>query len=254
MAEDIESPSDPRILVIVPAHNEAASLPQVVADLRTHCPRADIVVVDDASTDGSAAVAAGLGVAVLSLPCNLGVGGAVQTGFMFAAEGDYDLAVQFDGDGQHRANQIAALIEPLRAGRSDLTIGSRVVGGPRFRFHPFRFVGSRMLATLVSWIVRQRITDPTSGFRAANGRAIRFFARHYPDSYLADTVQTLAWAARQGLRITEVPARMRQRRAGHSATTSIRGVSHVLRITLALLVDCLEKPARKEEPPLCPMD
>jgi len=254
MSEAIEPPSSPRILIIVPAYNEAASLPEVVADLRTYCPSADVVVVDDASSDATASVAVDLGVMMLSLPCNLGVGGAVQTGFMFAAGGGYDIAVQFDGDGQHRANQIAALIAPIIAGTADLAIGSRVVDGHRFRFHPFRFIGSRMLAALVSWIVHQRITDPTSGFRAANGRAIRFFAQHYPQSYLADTVEALAWAARQGMRLTEAPARMRQRRAGNSATTSIGGVGHVLRIILALLVDCLEKPLQEKEPPPCPMN
>ncbi len=250
----MEPPSSPRILVIVPAHNEAASLPEVVADLQTHCPNVDVVVVDDASSDATAHVAADLAASVLSLPCNLGVGGAVQTGFMFAAAGQYDIAVQFDGDGQHRANQIAALIAPILDDAADLAIGSRMVNGPRFRFHPFRLIGSRILSALVSRIVGQRITDPTSGFRAANGRAIRFFAQHYPQSYLADTVEALAWAARHGLRLTEVPTRMRQRRTGDSATTSIRGVGHVLRIILALLVDCMEKPLQEKEQPPCPMN
>ncbi len=236
-----------RLLIIIPAHNEAESLPLAVRDLRTHVPQADIAVIDDGSTDQTARVAHRLGVILLKLPCNLGVGGAVQTGYRYAAAHGYPLAVQFDGDAQHRANQIPSLIEPILAGQADLVVGSRLLGGLRFRFHPGRFVGSRLLSAVISLIVRRRITDPTSGFRAASRRAIVFFARHYPQSYLADTVEALAWAGRQGMTVQEVPARMRQRQAGASATGTVRGLVHVLRILLAVGVDCIE-PLRVEEP------
>jgi glycosyltransferase involved in cell wall biosynthesis len=229
-----------RTLVIVPAHNEAGSIQRVLADLRAFAPRADVVVVDDHSEDNTAELARSAGAIVLQMPCNVGVGGAVQTGYQFAKLRGYDLAVQFDGDAQHRANQIAALVAPIIAGRADLTVGSRLVDGTRFRFHPLRFLGSRLLARLVSLIVGRKITDPTSGFRAAGKRAINFFAAHYPQTYLADTTEALVWAGRQGMEIAEVPVRMRQRTAGVSATGSLRGLGHVLRITLALLVDCIE--------------
>ena len=240
-----------RLLVIVPAHNEAKSISLALHDLRVYVPQADVVVIDDGSTDNTAAIARQGGATVVSLPCNLGVGGAVQTGYMYAYRGGYDVAVQFDGDAQHRANQIPKLIAAIVAGRADLVIGSRLLAGRGFRFHPFRFIGSRLLSWLVSAIVRRRITDPTSGFRAASGRAIAFFAGHYPQTYLADTTEAIVWVGRQGMRIMEVPTRMRQRTAGLSATGSVKGLLHVMRITLALLVDCLEAPIEEQEHPSC---
>ena len=243
------SPADGRILVIVPAHNESQNLPSVMEDLARHVPRADVVVVDDASRDSTVAVALSLGAKVLRLPCNLGVGGAMQTGYLYAARNRYDVAIQFDGDGQHRGVCIAGLLEAIRDRQADLVIGSRMVDGMRFRFHPLRLIGSRLLSFLVSLIVRHKVTDPTSGFRAASGRAIRFFASHYPQTYLGDTVEALVWAGRQGMKIVEVPARMNQRFAGESATGSLKGFWLTMRIILAVLVDCLEPQIREDQEP-----
>ncbi|MCK4602982.1 MAG: glycosyltransferase family 2 protein [Phycisphaerae bacterium] len=240
-----QSPAQRRVLVIVPAHNEAKNIPAVTEDLRRYLPSADIVVIDDASTDSTVEVVRKCGLAVLRLPCNLGVGGAMQLGYIYAHRGGYDAAVQFDGDGQHRANQIPSLLEGVLAGRADLVIGSRVLEGVRFRFHPLRFIGSRILASLVSAIVGCKITDPTSGFRAASKRAIAFFAAQYPQTYLGDTAQALVWAGRNKMHLAEVPTRMRQRRAGQSAANNLTGLWHVLRITLALLVDCLKPRFKK---------
>jgi len=237
------------MLVIIPAHNEERSIRTAVDDLRTHVPEAEVVVVDDGSTDRTARIARASGVAVLRLPCNLGVGGAVQTGYLYAREHGYDVAVQFDGDAQHRANQIPKLLAPLTGGQADLVVGSRLLARRRFAFDPLRFVGSRFLAALVSLIVRRRITDPTSGFRAASRAAIELFARHYPQTYLADTTEALVWAARGGLRIREAPIRMRRRRSGKSATGAVRGLGHVIRITLAVIIDCLERPINDWERP-----
>lgn len=237
-----QRPGDRRagILIIVPAHNEADSIADVLRDLAAHVPDADVLVVDDGSTDATADRARAAGADVARLACNLGVGGAVQTGYLHAAERGYEAAVQFDGDGQHRANRIAGLLEPIHAGEADLVVGSRLLGGLRFRFHPLRFLGNRLLSLLVSAICRRRMTDPTSGFRAAGPAMIRFFAKHYPQAYLGDTAEALVWAARAGMRLTEVPVRMNQRAAGVSATGSFKGLWLTLRIVLALLVDCLE--------------
>ena len=240
VADTPAHPEHPRVLIIVPAHNEVESIAGVLADLARHVPQADVVVVDDASTDATAVVARTGGAVVLSLACNLGVGGAMQTGYRYAHEAGYDAAVQFDGDGQHRANRIDLLLAPVLAGQADLVVGSRLLGGMKFRFHPLRYVGNRLLAVLTSVICRRKVTDPTSGFRAAGRGMIAFFARHYPQTYLGDTAEALVWAARHGKILTEVPARMSQRGTGQSATGNLKGLWLTLRIVLALLVDCLE--------------
>ena len=240
MADALTHCEPSRVLIIVPAHNEAESIPGVLADLARHVPQADVVVVDDASADATAAVARAGGAIVLSLACNLGVGGAMQTGYRYAHQEGYDAAIQFDGDGQHRANRIDMLLAPVLAGQADLVVGSRLLGGVKFRFHPLRYVGNRLLAVLTSLICRRKVTDPTSGFRAAGKGMIAFFARHYPQTYLGDTAEALVWAARHGKTLAEVPARMSQRDAGQSATGNLKGLWLTLRIVLALLVDCLE--------------
>ncbi len=239
MSQPSESTISSRVLVIVPAYNEEGTLARVVKDLRTYVPDADIVVIDDASTDLTLSCARAEGVIVLSLPCNLGVGGAVQVGYRYARDNDYDVAIQFDGDGQHRAERIPALIQAIEGG-DDLVIGSRMLERVSFRFSRLRFMGSRLLAWITSRMLRQSITDPTSGFRAASRRAISFFAAHYPQSYLADTVEALVWAGKHQLRIIEIPVRMRQRTEGSSATTNLKGLWHTLRIILAILIDSLE--------------
>ena len=243
-----ESPDNPpRTLIIVPAHNEADSLRGTLKDLADNAPDADVLVVDDGSTDATAAVARDCGATVVSLPINLGVGGAMQTGYMYADRNGYDLAVQFDGDGQHRANQISLIVAPILAGQADLVVGSRLLDGVRFRFHPLRYAGNRMLGMLIRMLVRKPITDPTSGFRAADRRMIRFFAVHYPQVYLGDTAEALVWAARAKMRITEAVVRMSQRKAGVSAIRTIKGFWLTMRIVLAILVDCIEKPLTQDK-------
>ena len=240
--EPADHPEDaPRLLVILPAYNEVAAIGRTLRLLRDLPLPYDALVVNDGSADETAAIAREHGATVLDLATNLGVGGAMQAGYLYAAENSYDLAVQFDADGQHRANQIEALIEPVRSGRADLTIGSRYLGGKKYRFSLDRFVGSRLLAGLVRLATRAKITDPTSGFRAVNRRGIRFFSLHYPQAYLGDTVESLVLLVRQGMTAEEVPATMAQRRHGTSSVGFIVGLVHTLRITLAVLIDCLEK-------------
>jgi len=249
MAEGTEELGGDRMLVIVPAYNEAHSIRQVVEDLRAHVPSADVVVIDDGSTDDTAAVAESLGAVVLRLPCNLGVGGAMRTGYLYAFENGYGLAVQFDGDGQHRADQIPHLVAEVIEGGADLAIGSRLLGQPQYRFPLMRKVGSKLIAAIAWLVTGLHLTDPTSGFRAASRRMIGFFARHYPESYLGDTVEALVLAARHGLRVREVPAQMREAR--HSSIGNIKGLFHTFCIGLAILVDRIEKkfPDVPEGPP-----
>lgn len=223
-----------RVLVIVPAFNEERSLPLVADDLRRNAPWADACVVDDASTDATARVARELGLETLRLPVNLGIGGAVQTGYQAALQRGYDVAVQFDGDGQHDASSLGQLLDPIRAGEAELVIGSRFLVEGGFRSTSSRRLGIRYL----SWITRLRcavsIADVTSGYRAAARPAIELFARSYPADY--PEPEAVALASRAGLRVCEVPARMRERAHGSSSITLGRSLYYLLKVSLALLL------------------
>jgi glycosyltransferase involved in cell wall biosynthesis len=248
MNKEFEQPGC-RALVIIPAYNEAECIQAVLADLRQQVPWADVVVVDDGSQDNTADLARRAGATVLQLPFNLGVGGAMRTGYRYALEGNYDLAVQFDGDGQHRADQIPPLVSELLGYQADLVIGSRLRGRRSYRFSPGRWFGSRLLVGITWLVTGVGLTDPTSGFRAASKRTIAFFARYYPQSYLGDTVEAVALAARHGMRIREVPARIRM--TEHSSINVAIGLVHTIRICLAILIDRVETrfPLPGVEPP-----
>jgi glycosyltransferase involved in cell wall biosynthesis len=222
------------VLAIIPAFNEARNLPAVIEALRRASPGVAPCVIDDGSTDATAAVAHGLGATVLSLPVNLGIGGAVQTGYLFARDHGFDVAVQIDGDGQHDPAYLDAMLAPLREGRADLVIGSRFLGGDGFKSTFVRRAGIRYL----SWFLRlrcgARVTDPTSGFRAANRAAIELFARAYPSDY--PEPEAIAFACRGGLRAVEVPVRMFERAHGTSSITWARTLYYLVKVSLALVL------------------
>jgi len=230
--------SDTRVLIVIPAFNEAGRIRQVIADLRRHVPEMDIAVIDDGSLDATAAIAAGAGAIVLSLPFNLGIGGALQTGYIYAAHHNYDLAVQFDGDGQHRADQIRELIAPILAGRADMSIGSRMMGKGDYHFPLMRRIGSWLIGLITRIVTGRRISDPTSGFRGTGRRAIEFFSRNYPQAYL-DSAEITVWVLRQGMTVEETPVEMHP--AEHSSIGSLLGVIHAVRVCLALIIDRMEK-------------
>jgi glycosyltransferase involved in cell wall biosynthesis len=223
-----------RPLAIVPAFNEAKSLPALAAALRGEAPGCDVCVVDDGSTDATAEIAATLGLTVLRVPVNLGIGGAVQTGYLYAARNGYDLAVQIDGDGQHDPSFVDALLRPVLDGSADLVIGSRFLGDGAFRSTPARRFGIRYLSWLLRLRCRVTVTDATSGFRAASRRAIELFARSYPSDY--PEPESIAVARRAGLRIVEVPVRMHERAHGGSSITALRAAYYMVKVSLALLL------------------
>jgi glycosyltransferase involved in cell wall biosynthesis len=223
-----------RRLAIVPALNEEANVGRVIGELRAFDPGMEVVVVDDASADETASVAARHGAHVVRLPFNLGIGGAVQTGYRYAFEHGFDVAVQVDGDGQHDPAQLPAILAPLLAGEADMVVGSRFVGNGEFRSTATRRIGIRIFARVVSAVVGQRVTDTTSGFRAVNRQGIALFAADYPHDY--PEVEATVMCVKHKLRLREVPVSMRARGGGRSSITGPRSIYYMAKVLLAIFV------------------
>ena len=222
-----------RVLVVVPAHNEAATVADVVG--RVHAVGLDCVVVDDASIDDTAACATAAGARALRLPVNLGVGGALRTGFRYAVERGYDTVIQCDGDGQHPPEQISGLLAAAEG--ADLVIGSRFLAGAE----TFTIGRNRRLAMhWLSWLVRRRagvnVADTTSGFRCISQPLLGEFARDFPTHYLGDTFEALIVAARGGYSISEVPTRIEARPVGRSTAGAVAAMTFTLRATVVVLL------------------
>jgi glycosyltransferase involved in cell wall biosynthesis len=224
-----------RYLAVVPAYNEAATVGGVVRALLERCPDFDVLVVDDGSTDATAICAADAGAQTLRHPFNLGIGGAVQSGFQFAREHDYDYLVQVDADGQHEPQEVTTLIDAMDADPSiDMVCGSRFLTDGKYPAPVSRRTGIHIFAFLLSRIVGQRVSDPTSGFRLYNRRAIALFARDYPHDY--PEVEAVLMCHFHQLRMTEVPVRMSERRGGVSSISSGKSVLYMSKVLLAIFV------------------
>jgi glycosyltransferase involved in cell wall biosynthesis len=221
-----------RTLLIIPAFNEARSIQGVVNAVRPYVD-GDVMVIDDGSEDDTAALARDAGAAVLRHPCNLGIGAAVQTGFLYALARGYDYVVRQDGDGQHDPAQIPRLLEVLREGDADIVVGSRFLAREGYQSTLVRRVGIFVLG-IVSRLVGARVTDPTSGYWAVNRRALTVLARSHPDDY--PETEALVLASRAGCRVREVPVIMYARLAGHSSIGAIYSGFYMLKVVLALLI------------------
>jgi len=231
-----------KVLIIIPVYNEEASLTKVLRELQIHCPNCDLLVVNDASTDRSAVVAAETGLAtVLQLPYNLGIGGCVQTGFRYAVTHHYDIAVQVDGDGQHNPEDVDRLLAVLHAGGADVVIGSRfnirAVDG--FRSTGMRRLGIRILGFASKILTGQRITDHTSGFRAFNRKAFSLLAHNYPGDY--PEPEAIVLLSKQGFRITEIFTQMFERQGGVSSIPLHKGPYYMTKVLLSMCMAALRR-------------
>lgn len=236
---DRRRPRQSDVLVVVPALNEEATVGAVIETIRAEL-AADVLVVDDGSTDATGSVARRAGAIVLQHPFNLGVGAAVRSGLRFAAEHGYSSAVQIDADGQHPPDQAGHLLARLAVGDVDVVIGSRFAAD--YQVGRLRRGGMRLLARAVSARLGVTISDATSGFRAFNHVAIGRYARAYPSAYLSDTVEALLLAGDWSLRVAEVPVQMRGRQGGAPSSGAVQSTFHLVRLCLVIALHRVRRP------------
>ena len=235
--------SNKKILVIVPAFNESGNIKRTVEEILKNASQADILVINDGSSDATAQEAGKAGGMVVSLPFNLGIGAAVQTGFQYAKRHQYDIAVQIDGDGQHDAAYLNKLIEPILLDQADMVVGSRFLeksGGFKSSFS--RRIGINFFVHLINALTGVRINDPTSGFRAFDKKMISLFAEYYPHDF--PEPEAIVVAQQAGARIIELPVIMRAREAGSSSIRYFKTLYYMVKVTLAILLHMIRQKGR----------
>jgi glycosyltransferase involved in cell wall biosynthesis len=239
-----------RKLAIVPAYNEQGMVGRVVRDITRHAPDFDVVVIDDGSVDNTAAEAEASGAVVVRHPFNIGIGGAMQSGFKYALRNGYDVAAQVDGDGQHKPAHLDDLLAKLHTSgdEADMVCGSRFRGDPGYKVPIGRRIGNLIFSVVLSAITRRRITDPTSGFRITNRRGIELFARDYPHDY--PEVEAILMLHAHRLRLHEVPVRMNARGFGKSSIDYPRSAYYMAKVLLALFIGLFRRrPMPVVDPP-----
>jgi glycosyltransferase involved in cell wall biosynthesis len=232
-----------KVLVIIPAYNEEKNIEGLLDRLKDTCPEYDVVVVNDCSSDNTRKLCLESGADVIDLPVNLGIGGAVQTGYRYAMYNDYDYAVQVDGDGQHDPKFISLLLSGLGE-KSNLCIGSRFIDGEGYQSSAIRRLGIRYFSTLIYIFTGQRIKDPTSGFRACDRKAVRLFAADYPRDY--PEPESIVNASRQGLKVSEMPVVMNRREGGKTSITSTRSIYYMVKVSLAIVIASFFRSSKME--------
>lgn len=231
-----------RVLIIIPARNEAQNIGSVIIDAKKYCPLCDILVVNDASCDSTGEIAKKYSVNVIDLPFRLGIGGAMQTGFIYALQNGYDITVQLDADGQHDPSEIKNLMAPLLSGEVEVVIGSRFLGKGSYCQDFAHRLGCGTLSVLLGVLTRNKITDPTSGFRAANKAVIRFYAENYPVDY--PEAEAIILLAKNGFKVKEVPAAMKERLSGLSSIRGIYTIYYMIKVILAICIAAIKKGAK----------
>jgi len=231
--------SEPRVLIVMPAWNEAGAVRTVVQEIKAELPFATVLVVDDGSKDNTAEEARAGGAIVARLPYNLGVGGAMRLGYRYAHVHDFDIVIQIDADGQHDPRYVPKLIDALTD--ADIVIGARFAGEGAYKARGPRRWAMRLLSSVLSLMAHAKLTDTTSGFRATNKRATALFASWYPVEYLGDTVETLVYAARRKMRITQIPVSMRTRMAGKPSHSPIKATVYLFRAAAILILALIRR-------------
>lgn len=226
-------------LVIIPAYNECGSILKAVRDIKEHAPGFDYVVVNDCSTDETLDICRKYHLNHVNLSVNLGIGGAVQTGYIYGCQYGYDVAVQFDGDGQHDGSYLEMMAEKLLETGSDMIIGSRFIEREGFQSSGLRRIGIRYFSMLLFLLTGKRVTDPTSGMRMVNRDVMRIYAQSYPKDY--PEPESVMAILRMGKKVTEVPVVMKERKEGTSSIGGFRSAYYMIKVTLAILMERLRR-------------
>lgn len=221
-------------LAIIPAYNERGNILRTVRDVETNAPDFDYVIINDCSTDDTLAICRENDLHVISLPSNLGIGGCVQTGYLYARDNGYDIAVQFDGDGQHNATYLSAMTEKLVSENLDMVIGSRYIEKKGFQSSGLRQMGIRYFTWLIRRVTGQTITDPTSGMRICNRDVIEIYAEDYPRDYPEPESVTSILAS--GMKVSEIPVMMNERKEGVSSISVLNSVYYMVKVSIAVLI------------------
>ena len=226
-------------IVIIPAYNEISNIRTTVQDILDHAPGFDYVIINDCSQDGTMRFCTEQGMNIINLPVNLGIGGAVQTGYLYAWRNGYDVAVQFDGDGQHDASYLNEMADFLREQQADMVIGSRYIKKEGFQSSGIRQFGIRYFSVLIKLLTGKRVTDPTSGMRMVNRDVMKIYSEDYPVDY--PEPESVVTILRMGKKVSEIPVIMRERQGGVSSISPRKAVYYMIKVTLAILMECLRK-------------
>lgn len=222
-------------LIIIPAYNESANIEKTVRDIEENAKGFDYVIINDCSTDNTREICEAKGFNIVNLPINLGIGGAVQTGYQYAVQYGYELAVQVDGDGQHDPQFLKQMADYMENHDVDMVIGSRFIEKEGFQSSFMRRVGITYFTGLIKLCTRKKITDPTSGLRMAGRNVIQLFAESYPKDY--PEPESVVSVLRKGYRVDEIPVVMRARQGGESSITMKKSVYYMIKVTLAILME-----------------
>jgi glycosyltransferase involved in cell wall biosynthesis len=224
-----------KILIIIPAFNEENNIKNVLESIKSMDIESDILVINDGSNDNTSLIAKSVSdTIVIDLPVNLGIGGAVQTGFIYASTNMYNIAIQFDGDGQHNANEINKLIQPFLDKKADVVIGSRFLKKTGWKPTLYRRTGIRIFQIVNSILIKQKITDNTSGFRAYNKRSIDFLAKNYPQDY--PEPEAVVLLGKNKFKIMEIPVEMNPRTLGKSSISSLKSIYYMIKVLFSIFL------------------